>query len=122
MSMLEQFQVLMSLPETQCECCVVSGIVCVCVCVCVCGKPLRMYVCVRTTFLSMLGQFQVLIALLETQLSAVFVCGSVCVCVVFVENLQSMTVRKNRWCLCVSCVCVCRTTFVSMLGQVQVPV
>ena len=78
-SMLGHFQVLMALPETQCECCVVSVIVCVCLCVF--QNPLCMpvrkipwvfvcvslYVCVGTTFVNMLGQFQVLMALLETQ-------------------------------------------------------
>ena len=35
LSMLGQFEVLMVMPETQCECCVVSVTVCVCVSVCV---------------------------------------------------------------------------------------
>ena len=42
MNMLGQFQVLMALLETQCECCVVSVTVCVCVSVCVFRTPLCM--------------------------------------------------------------------------------
>ena len=79
LSVLGQFHVMMAMPGTQCECCVVSLILCVCVCVC--GKPLCMpvrknrwvsanvsSVCVcRDLVFSMLGQFQVLMALPETQ-------------------------------------------------------
>ena len=36
-SMLGQFQLLMAMPGTQCECCVVRVIVYVCVCVCFAG-------------------------------------------------------------------------------------
>ena len=43
-SMLGQFQLLMAMPGTQCECCVVRVIVYVCVCVCVLLDTI-VYVC-----------------------------------------------------------------------------
>ena len=80
---VRDFQMLMSMPGTQCECSVHSVIVCVCVCVWVCVFAennfvclyekvdgcfcvFLVYVCVRTTFIGMSGQFQVLMALQGT--------------------------------------------------------
>ena len=81
-----QFQVLMVLPESMCECCVVS-VTCVSVCVCVFrGTPLclpvrkvdgclcvfLLYVFVWSTFVSMLGHFQALMAPPDPSVSAVW--------------------------------------------------
>ena len=99
MSMFGQFQVLMALLETQCDCCIVRVTVCVHVCVCVfagttvyaCKKNRWVFVCVscvcvcRDHISEYVGAVPTVDGLPETQCEccavSVIVFFFVCVCV-----------------------------------------